>query len=563
MTTMSSNCPLWISIDKNNYNPNGDTPVISRGINERLKMPHYDKSTDVAKGLRGLPSAVVEQIFLLAAHESAYTRWNLVQVCSSWRKLAIELSELWTQLHISQHNMAYDRAVFAHNSSHLRYWKNLVHVCLASPTSVQLYELVGMAATTQWESLHIILQFPDIDVETVETIFTGASFPNLATLRIEEKNVVDDFGQDPYSTLYDSIVFTAMKLQNVYINSDLKGIAPQYGLFGQRIKSIGGSTTFVGSALPGTAGADITQLSLHRWEFDVIQGLTIPSLRYLYVEHCRHDNTNQGRPTIILPSLREIRLTTHSLPVLSQICAGGLEILIIEQNKFDLWETRVDGCLPLSSYEADLYLSTFDLDVWSATSLEEARIYTPISAQHLLTFLHNSKGLKDLTLAVPNDREWCATFVGAMGARWGYSNHLAHCPDLESLTLLMDWNYTEGEWLEDIRALSDARQGTKLKSILCKWTGDARVPESGPAGIFDTYGGEYYGGAAEPEEGGPNLPSDSKQLEAYGRDDEDMKNEQDSSDSSDSSEEDEEDEEELDEDDDDDIMDTYDDIPFP
>lgn len=576
---MSSNCPLWISINKNTYNPNGGTPVISRGMNESVvrspnsirvlvnsdstivkQHSYYDQTTDEVTGLRGLSSALVKQIFLLAARESSYTRWQLPQVCRTWRELALGLSQLWSRLFISHHSTSYDRGVFNIQDSRLRYWNTSSHICLSSPSITQLYDLVGYTATNQWESLHIILEEPDVDITTVETIFTGASFNNLKYLRIEEKPNSLDFGLDPYAALYDAIFLTATKLQSLYVNSDLKAVAQQYGLFGQRITDLGGSAGFISSALPltpdGDAYSHITRLSLYRWDFEVVKNLTLPGLQYLHVDHCSHEEANRTQASVILPSLLEIHLTAHSLPVLSSICAGGLEALVIEQNDFDKWYSNIDGCLPPSSFGGSSpYLCTFDLDVWSTPSLERVQIYPTVSVQHLLTFLHNAKGLKDLTLAVPNNQEWCDAFTGAMGARWGYSNHLGHCPQLETLTLLMDWDYTEGEWLEEIRRIFDTREDTVMKSIICRWTGDARNPESGPAGNFEMFGGEYYGGAGEPDIGGPNLPSESKQVEVHTPANKDMDEEEIESDSSDEMED--------DEDDDEDMLDLYDDIPFP
>ena len=455
--------------------------------------------------------------------------------------------------------MFYDQALSFLGCRERQYRGITVDITLSSPTSVQLYELVGLAPTIQWESLHIILNEPDVDPSVVETIFTGANFSNLKTLRVEEKRDETAFGQDPYGSLYDAIFLTATKLQNLYVDSDLKALAQQYGLFGQHVTSIGGSTCFVANAIPINPDTDaysaITRLSLYRWDVDTVKDLTLPNLRFLKVDHCLHDVATQVQPSVILPSLLWVHLTVHSLPVLSQLCAGGLESLTVDSDEGD-WHTTLDGCLSPGPIRGSIRLYTFDLDVWSTPCLERVAIYAPISGQHLLTFLHNAKGLKELTLVVPNDREWCGAFAGAMGARWGYSGHLAHCPQLETLTLLMNWDYTEGEWLEEIRTIFDAREST-MKSVICRWKGDARQPESGPAGNFDIFQGEYYGGAGESEMVGPNVPSESKQVEAYAK-------EESMEEDAEEEEEDSEHSEELDlDEDEDDVFGYYDDIPFP
>jgi hypothetical protein len=464
---------------------------------------------------------------------------------------------MWARLYIAGSSTWYDQVAFSMDGSRARYYDTLVHVHLDSPTSLQLYDLVAFVPTAHWESLHIQIKSTDIDEGTIETIFTGAEFPNLTSLRIEEVNTdfetLEVLGGDPYEALYNAIFLTATKLQRLYVNSDLKGIAPQYGLFGKAVKSLGGSSCFVGDALPHSPEANtyshVTRLSLYRWDPDMFRNLNLPNLSRLKIDHCLYEENwvrNSSRSSVILPSLQEVQLTTHSLPALAQLCAGGLEVLTIDKDH-EKW----DGCLPPTAQGSSGNLSVLMLDAWSTASLERVQVYTPVNIQYLLTFLHNTRGLRDLTLAVPHDSAWGTDFAYGMGARTGRDRHLAHCAHLEHLTLLMDWGYKEGEWVEEIRTIFDARKGTAMRSIICRWTGDARQVESGPAGDFGVFEGEYYCLAGDPDVG-PSL-HDAKQVESRADEGARTEDEEMASNASYPSED----------WDGDDVFGSYDDIPFP
>jgi len=196
-------------------------------------------------------------------------------------------------------------------------------------------------------------------------------------------------------------------------------------------------------------------------------------------------------------------------------------------------------------------LKALILDVWSTASLDRVVIHMPVGLQYLLTFLHNAKALRDLTLVVPNDEEWHSGFVGAMGARWGRNGHLAHCPGLVLLTLLMDWAYTEGEWINEIRTIFYAREGTEMRSIICRWTRDGRQVQSGPAGDFGVFAEEYRCPAEDPGLG-TNIPSEAKQVEKHVDAEEGTEDEAVNSDEYDNCDEEE-----------DDIFGSYEDISFP
>jgi hypothetical protein len=531
---MSTKPPLWLSIARNAYNPNSGTPAITQGMTQwfvcitdyaqllesdtsfaQTTKYFYGSSNNIT-GFRGLPITLIEDIFLFAAQESSYTRWALTRVCGSWRRVAVALWRLWASLYIAGSSTWYDQVPLSIEGHAPRYRRTLVHVHLNGPTAQQLYDLVASAPTTHWESLRIQLNSPDVAAESINMIFAHAEFPNLTSLYIEETGDFDLIEKDPYAALYEAIFLTATKLESLYVNSELKGVAPQYGLFGQAVKSLGGSPSFVRDALPQSPEANtyshITRLSLHSWNPEMFRNLNLPNLCRLKVDHCLHDDNwihSRIKPSVPQPSLLEVRLTTHSLAVLPQLCAGGLEVLVIDKD-YDRW----DGCLPPTAPGLSSNLSVLILDVWSTASLEQVEIHTPINLQHLLSFLHNAKALRDLTLAVPNDSEWCTDFTSGMGARWGPDRHLAHCPHLEYLTLQMDWDYREGEWVEEIRLIFDAREGTAMRSVVCRWTGDARQVESGPAGNFGALEGEYYCPMGEPDIG-PNLPHDAKQVESH------------------------------------------------
>lgn len=318
---------------------------------------------------------------------------------------------------------------------------------------------------------------------------------------------------DRYGALYDAIAITGVKLKVLDIDADVSGVARQYGLFGQRVMSVGGSSSYIRTAVPvydtGTTYSHIHQLILQSWDgiLEEVIGC-LPQLGYLQVEHYPdgHEidhsslvsaiqNDGTSGLTLLLPSITEIRLTNHSAALLSRICAAGLTAISINEH-----DGSCNGCLP-RRYKEKGEISQFYLDKWSCANIETATFNVRVHINSLITFLSSAFTLRVLTITTPNPNlfdplaaaiylDWKSMFVSTMtqfdGSSGTSSNPrglLRCCPYLESLTLIIPGVYSDDEWEREARKIFEERGRTKsIRSVLLRFHGDGRQAVSGPAG---------------------------------------------------------------------------------
>lgn len=318
---------------------------------------------------------------------------------------------------------------------------------------------------------------------------------------------------DPYASLYDAIAISAIKLNNIYVDADVTGVAQMYGLFGQQVRYLGGANSYIRNAISqhsvNTVYSHIRELTLYSWDSSLESLLAcLPQLRYLDVEHypdaayidtamlvsSSKNGTLTGSLTVLLPSVTEIRLTNHSVALLSRICASGLTSLTIHE-----YDGSCDGCLP-RNYRGKGRISHFFLDKWSCANIETAIFSIRVDITSLLTFLAPAFGLRSLTVTTPNPDlfdstaadiylDWKMQFVTAMsqfdtssGTRSNPNGMLRYCPHLESLSLIIPGPYTDDEWGREANKIYEQRGRTKyLRSILLRFDGDGRQEVSGPA----------------------------------------------------------------------------------
>jgi hypothetical protein len=315
---------------------------------------------------------------------------------------------------------------------------------------------------------------------------------------------------DLYGALYNAIVLTSIKLKVLDIDADVTAMAGQYGLFGQQVKSLGGSSSYIRTALPvNNTYSHVRELILQSWDNTSEQAIDcLPQLEYLQVEHYPEGNDidhsslvsaiqNEGTSglTLLLPSITEIRLTNHSAALLSRICAAGLTTLSIEEH-----DGSCEGCLP-RRYTKKGKISQFYLDKWSCANIETATFSVRVDIHSLLTFLSSAFALRTLTITTPNPDlsddvagaiylDWKTMFVREMtqfDSSSGTSSNpgamLKCCPHLESLTLIIPGPYTDDEWGREARKIYVERGRTNsIRSVLLKFHGDGRQTVSGPAG---------------------------------------------------------------------------------
>lgn len=382
---MQTSRSAWLSVSQNNFDNCPGVPQVTRRPFDRSRgdiafhaSTHY--SPGEIQGLRQLPRALVETIFILATAESNFTRNALIDVCTSWREIALGIPALWSRIKIGVHAMLHDSLpLYMPEGVGEPVAPDAFHIHLASPGPGQLFDLVLKAPPECWESLHITLGEEDPSPSFIEDIFVERQFPNLRELVIDEEPLNNEgmydlnIKRDPYTSLYQSLCFTTThRFKTININADIRGEASAYGLFGHAMSNVGGSIPFIRTALLAAAGSSewrmassltsnisvrkyhyshIVSLDLHSWDADVVEKLSLPNLLYLRVEHCHleRDQTfrkvDDCRPALLMPTVVQLRLTSHSLTMLSQICAGNLELLIIEDKK---GMDRFDGCLPAS-----------------------------------------------------------------------------------------------------------------------------------------------------------------------------------------------------------------------
>ncbi|KAG8834663.1 hypothetical protein FRC18_001652, partial [Serendipita sp. 400] len=374
---MSSKSPVWLSVSRNAFADGEGLPSLVGGVLEAQpgspKKPHY-YAQDEIQGLRPLPRHLIQTIFIQASTDSNYTRYSLLNTCKSWRTIALTTPPLWSRIELSDGGSWYS-SITLHvlgSGGVIDYEAcPTFDIRLECVDSGQLVELIAKAPPERWQSLHLIIGNTGPSANMVYDLFCGRSFPKLRELRIEERrgNSIA-MSSDPYEPLYDCISFnTTEEFKTLYINADFLSTASQFGFFGQRVASIGGSAQFIRDALLSSSGSSewrqasklganvairkyhyshIVSLDLHTWDADTIEKLSLPNLLYLRVEHCQLSdcrgfrNVDDCRPAILLPTVIKLTLTSHSLNVLAQVCVGSLENLVVEELKVD----KDDGCLP-------------------------------------------------------------------------------------------------------------------------------------------------------------------------------------------------------------------------
>jgi hypothetical protein len=443
---------------------------------------------------------------MAAAYGSEYTRSKLCNVCRGWKWVCESLPELWSHIRVVGGSSTFIQELYTNQAINSQ--STPLHIHLSNPIPSSLEYLVRRISTDRWESLEITLTSSTALTESrCFDIFDGSTFFGLKSLKIVEDKEIDSSRRDyfadtqiikiddPYSALYDAIFLTAISLQSVFVDADLSAVANAYRLFGQRVSSVGGASAFIQQALPPPAEYEespyshVCRLSIYHWDHELVSGVSLPNLTFLEVTHCAlpHPRTATNPPlTVFLPSLRVLRLTRHSIKVLSQLCAGRLLSLTV--NEFEGYGPQ-DDCLPFTMHPE---MPTFELDRWTSTSIERAFFNIPISSESLSKFLQDAHGLVSLTLRVPQDKIWQTNFVRAMTttemvpSEYGdlCDTKLTHCTGLAHLCILMNWKYREPDWLWEMRAIHDRRQDFGFKSMICRWNGDSRNVESGPSDCY-------------------------------------------------------------------------------
>ncbi|KAG8822863.1 hypothetical protein FRC17_009453 [Serendipita sp. 399] len=385
---MSSESPVWLSVSRNAFADGDSGPSVVGGVygeklirSKRQKKRQYFAQDEV-QGLRHLPRHLIQTIFTQAATDSDYTRYSIITVCKSWRDLALTTPALWSRIGISNYPNWYSSLTLRvlGNTGVIDYDAcPTFRIRLDCVDSGQLVDLISKAPPERWESLHLVIGITGPSANMVYDLFCGRSFPKLQELRIEEtgSNAMEGMGSlqrgfgDPYEPLYDCISFnTTQEFKTLYINADLLSTASQFGFFGQKVSSIGGSPQFIRDALLSSSGSSewreasklganiairkyhyshIVSLNLHTWDPDTIEKLSLPNLLYLRVDHCQlsdnqeYCNVEDCRPAILLPTVIKLTLTSHSLNVLAQVCTGSLENLVVEE----IAGRMFDGCWPV------------------------------------------------------------------------------------------------------------------------------------------------------------------------------------------------------------------------